>query len=334
MQAANAMRERAEQGDAKAQFKLGYMYFYGKGVPQSYAESVRWCRKAAEQGDALAQSRMGALYFYGNGVPRDYNEAVQWYRKAAEQGEPQGELGLASAYFYGKGVRQDYGEGVRWYRKSAEHGNVAAQFSLGSIYSQGTGVQQDYTEGIAWYRKAASQGDAGAEYALAYLYYNGKGLPRDDRAALRWLNASADHGSTDAKFVLRSFDKRSTTSKAVDYSLFFFALVGGSFFLLDFLRSGRSLRNSLHPVAFGMVCLCYAGLVLYGITHDGMRYSACRNWFYLAKGVMIGMAVILGLAIMISPTQKKIEREQRNQAERGPVHPDEPDAKPDPIQSH
>jgi hypothetical protein len=89
--------------------------------------------------------------------------------------------------------------------------------------------------------------------------------------------------------------------------VFFFAFGGGSFFLLDFLRSRRSLRNSLHPVAFGMVCLCNAGLVLYGITHDGMRYSACRNLFYLAKGVMIGMAVILGLAIVIAPTQKRPE---------------------------
>jgi hypothetical protein len=38
-----------------------------------------------------------------------------------------------------------------------------------------------------------------------------------------------------------------------------------------------------------------------------MRYSACRNLFYLAKGVMIGMAVILGLAIVIAPTQKRPE---------------------------
>jgi Sel1 repeat len=307
MQAANAMRDRAEQGDAKAQFNLAYMYFYGTGVPKSYTESARWCRKAAEQGDALAESRMGSLYFYGNGVPQDHNEAARWYRKAAEQGEPKGELGLASAYFYGKGVPKDYSEGVRWYRKAAAHGDAAAQFSLGSIYSQGTGVQQDYAEGIAWYRTAASQGDAGAEYALGYLYYNGKGLPRDDHEGLSWLHAAADHGSTEARLVVRSLEKRSTTSKAIDYSVFLFALGGGSFFLLDFLRSGRSLRNSTHPVAFGMVCLCNAGLVLYGITHDGMRYSACRNLFYLAKGATIGMAVILGLAIVIAPTQNKIE---------------------------
>jgi hypothetical protein len=327
------MRDLAEQGDAKAQFNLSYMYFYGKGVPQSYAESALWCRKAAEQGDALAESRMGSLYFYGNGVPQDYTEAGRWYRKAAEQGEPIGELGLASAYFYGKGVTKDYAEGIRWYRKSAERGDAAAQFSLGSIYSQGTGVQQDYAEGIAWYRKAASQRDAGAEYALGYLYYNGRGLPQDYREALRWLHAAADHGSTDAKLVLRSLEKRSTTAKTIDYSVFFTALGGGLFFLVDFLRSGRSLRNSLAPVALGMVCLCHAGLSLYGITHDSMRFSACRNLFYLAKGVMIGMVVILGLAIVIAPTQKRTDRKQRNPTEYGPADHDQPDAEADPLQS-
>ena len=267
---------------------------------------------------------MGSLYFYGNGVPQDYTEAGRWYGKAAEQGEPTAELGLASAFFYGKGVPKDYAEGIRWYRKSAGHGNAAAQFSLGSIYSQGTGVQQDYAQAISWYRKAASQGDAGAEYALGYLYYNGRGLPRDYGAALRWLHASADHASTDAKLVLRSLEKRSTTAKTIDYSVFFIALGGGLFFLVDFLRSGRSLRNSLPPVAFGVVSLCYAGLSLYGITHDSLRYSACRSLFYLGKGIMIGMIVILGITIVISPAHKRAEREQRNQTEYGPAHPDEP----------
>jgi hypothetical protein len=44
-----------------------------------------------------------------------------------------------------------------------------------------------------------------------------------------------------------------------------------------------------------------------GLRTTGMRYSACRNLFYLAKGAMIGMAVILGLAIVIAPTQNKME---------------------------
>lgn len=280
------------------------MYYYGRGVPRDYIEAVRWCRKAAEQGYAHAEYLMGSSYLYGNGVPQDDAEAVRWYRKAAEQADPKGELGLAAAYYYGKGVRQDYAEAVRWYRKSAEQGDAAAQFSLGSIYSRGPGVPQDYTEAISWYRKAASQGDAGAEYALGYMYYNGTGLPRDYNEALRWLHASADHGSNDAQLVLRSLEKRSTRSTIVDYSVFVVALIGGLIFLLDPLLGLRPVQ--IISTMLGVVCWCYAGLNFYAITHADIRYSACSNLFYLTKGIMIGVVLVLGMIIIMSPTKKRI----------------------------
>ena len=50
-----ATRHAAEQGDADAQFNLGFAYATGEGVPQDDAEAVRWFRLAAEQGNALAQ---------------------------------------------------------------------------------------------------------------------------------------------------------------------------------------------------------------------------------------------------------------------------------------
>ena len=74
-----ALRARAEAGDAEAQYDLGVMYASGEGVPQDYAEAVRWYRLAAEQGDAGAQSFLGAMYHDCIGVPQDYAEAVRWY---------------------------------------------------------------------------------------------------------------------------------------------------------------------------------------------------------------------------------------------------------------
>jgi predicted PurR-regulated permease PerM len=48
------VQKQAEQVDASAQRMLGYMYEYGKGVPQDYKKAVKWFRKAAEQGDMSA----------------------------------------------------------------------------------------------------------------------------------------------------------------------------------------------------------------------------------------------------------------------------------------
>jgi TPR repeat protein len=38
------------------------MYREGEGVPQNYAEALKWFRKAADQGNANAQFKLGIMY--------------------------------------------------------------------------------------------------------------------------------------------------------------------------------------------------------------------------------------------------------------------------------
>ena len=61
------------------------MYAQGQGVPQDYAESLKWFRKAADQGDALAQSGLALMYQQGQGVPQDYVQAHKWFNLAASR---------------------------------------------------------------------------------------------------------------------------------------------------------------------------------------------------------------------------------------------------------
>lgn len=44
-----------------------------------YAEAMRVWQPLAEQGDAFAQGTLGFMYGTGQGVPQDYAEAVRWY---------------------------------------------------------------------------------------------------------------------------------------------------------------------------------------------------------------------------------------------------------------
>ena len=55
------------------------MYARGLGVPQDYAEAVRWYRLAADQGHANALKNLGTTYLSGDGVPQDYVQAHMWY---------------------------------------------------------------------------------------------------------------------------------------------------------------------------------------------------------------------------------------------------------------
>jgi len=65
------VRKAAEQGNAGAQFNLGWAYAAGNGVARNPVEAVTWYRKAADQGDAEARVKLGLDYAGGTGVARD-----------------------------------------------------------------------------------------------------------------------------------------------------------------------------------------------------------------------------------------------------------------------
>ena len=115
----DALRVRAEAGDAEALYNLGLMYAIGRGVPQDDAEAARWYRLAADQGYASAQHHLGTMYDTGTTVPQDYAEAVRWYRLAADQGDATAQLSLGDRYANGEGVSQDDVQAHMWYNLSA-----------------------------------------------------------------------------------------------------------------------------------------------------------------------------------------------------------------------
>ena len=58
----------------------------GAGVPQDYAEAMKWFRRAAKQGDALQQHIFGMRSAVGQGVPQNLWEAHVWFSLAADNG--------------------------------------------------------------------------------------------------------------------------------------------------------------------------------------------------------------------------------------------------------
>lgn len=156
--------ERAKQGNRIAQTDLAFMYYGGEGVPQDYAEAVKWFRMAANQDFVLAQYGLGIMYDQGKGVPQDSAEAVKWFRVAANQDFVFAQYILGIMYNQGKGVSQDYAEAVKWYRKAAEQGYAKAQYNLGSKYYDGQGVPQDYAEAYVWESIAAASGHEDATF--------------------------------------------------------------------------------------------------------------------------------------------------------------------------
>jgi TPR repeat protein len=86
--AARLLRARAERGNAAAQAKLGFMYAYGFGVPQSYDIAADLYARAAEQGNSTAQYLLGLMYDKGFGVHRDPVLAFKWLNLATAGAAP------------------------------------------------------------------------------------------------------------------------------------------------------------------------------------------------------------------------------------------------------
>jgi hypothetical protein len=72
-----------QRGLDTARVYIGELYYKGRGVPQDFAEAVKWFRPAAEMGDVSAQYYLGLMYYEGQEVQKDYVQAYKWLNLSA-----------------------------------------------------------------------------------------------------------------------------------------------------------------------------------------------------------------------------------------------------------
>ena len=54
---------------------------------EDYETALKEFMPLAEQGNAKAQSKLGKMYYNGQGVKKDYANALDWYKKSALGGD-------------------------------------------------------------------------------------------------------------------------------------------------------------------------------------------------------------------------------------------------------
>ena len=199
------LTEAAQQGYMPAQYEVGRIYLYGRGVPIDYAKALLWEQKAAEQGDPRAQRDMAFMYERGFGVPADPTQAAKWNRKAAAQGHPEAQAQLARALDEGAGVRKNPDEAHQLYAKAARQEQPAAQLELARKLAQ----KPDCAGAIHWYKEAAAHGQTAAMYELGKLYLTSKcGAHRIH--AFTWFSIGGRFGSEESKAEATELARRLT----------------------------------------------------------------------------------------------------------------------------
>ena len=200
--AERCFREKAEAGDAAAQWWLGASYQYGVGAEKNHRQALHWYRLAARQGSQPAQDMLQAL----SGQARE-QQLEQHLLEHAEQGDAQAQYEVGRRFWNGDGVDQDHKQAADWFDRAARQGLAAAQCALGLCYERGDGVEQDMWQAAAWYQWAAQQDDAEAQLRLSECYEKGRGVPKDKEKAAEWLYKAAQHGGSYVKKWLKTLKK-------------------------------------------------------------------------------------------------------------------------------
>ncbi|OJW52225.1 MAG: hypothetical protein BGO67_05375 [Alphaproteobacteria bacterium 41-28] len=199
------LKQRANGGDAQAQYELGMLYKKGGSgvIIKKPSKALTRFNDAALQGHLEAQISLARMYFDldKEGIPKDNEQALKWIQKVLKTSEdPRAQTLLGRAYFDGWGVPQNESEGIQWFQKAAEQGDVDALNRLAYAYDTGRGIRKDVKKAADLTLQAAKQGLAAAQCNAGHVYFFGRhGIKKDQKKALEWYLLSAEQGYADAQ---------------------------------------------------------------------------------------------------------------------------------------
>lgn len=79
----------AKNGDSEKQYKIAENYDYGNLIPRDFYKALSWYERSANNNYKPAQFRMGYFYCRGLGVPRDANISNEWLIKSGHNAKCQ-----------------------------------------------------------------------------------------------------------------------------------------------------------------------------------------------------------------------------------------------------
>ena len=191
-----AIRKAAKEGNAEAQFLLGYRVSYGRFSARG---CKKWLTAAAAQDHPEAVRLLAQIDFEASpltwGTQVYTEERRELLTRAAELGSPGAQRDLAVCFVWGEPpFEQDWAMARYWYYRAAQLGHQESQIAVGSMMIQGDGGPLNVTEGLELIETAAAGPDLtcarDAARHLADLYKGGRGLEHNPEKAAEWKKRS------------------------------------------------------------------------------------------------------------------------------------------------
>jgi len=193
LEAARLVRPLADRGDARAQFLMGQMLFFGLGMERNDAQAATFYGLAAQAGNTEAQYRLGYLHATGQGVAYDASAAERYWIAAASKGHRGAIVALSDFYHEGLYRKEDEVLARRWLNRAAVTGDIEAMYKLGRRLMTPETVATDFRRAYAWLYIAAYRGHTGAK---SFIDKNKRFFaPHEVRRGTAWGKAYIEKGT-------------------------------------------------------------------------------------------------------------------------------------------
>ena len=197
-------QQKAEQGDAAAQYQLGKYYEEGCGIDKSHSKAMEWYEKAMQQGYLDAYRQLGCCYTKEDifGFQPDFNKAFELFLKGAELGHIKSMTTVAYwGYAVGNGTEKNLHKALEWVEKGIaldpnnEYGTKDHLPDLLEWIAHQYLEEKEYQSAFDYFKRSAEMGNSGAMANVGgwgYLY--GHGTRKDIFLAFHWLENAKKAG--------------------------------------------------------------------------------------------------------------------------------------------
>lgn len=205
----------AGEDNAKAAYRLGWVYRDGKYLPEDKQRQYAWFLRAAELGHIQASIIVGDLLVDGLGDKPNYQEAFKHYKKAADNGDALGLSRLAYMIDRGYGGKAGRVEAVHLIKSSADKGFAYSESLMGQFHLRGEyGFPRDEVKSANWFSLSAQHGDASGERYFGLVHEQGLGSYKINlEEAVKWYRKAMDHGDKEAEESLQRLCKKQEFSE-------------------------------------------------------------------------------------------------------------------------
>ena len=166
--------KRVEMKDFYAMYEYGCCFDRGKlGCPQNLVKALEQFHRAGELGCAEAHNKIGYAYYYGKGVQRDMKKAAYYWEISAVNGDAKARHNLGAEEKDAGNMER----ALKHFMIAVECGISASLDTIKRLYMNGHATKEDYAKALQAYQsyldeiRSDQRDDAAAHDSNQYKYY-------------------------------------------------------------------------------------------------------------------------------------------------------------------